>query len=69
MEGTFALVGPPDVVAGLGPRVAAVLDGRGGGRKGMYQGKCKQLNKRRDVEALLRAEVAGAAASESAPAD
>lgn len=31
---TFLLAGPPDVVKAVGPKVAAALGGRGGGRPG-----------------------------------
>jgi len=38
-KGVFLVVGPAERVATLGPRVAAALDGRGGGRKGRFQGQ------------------------------
>jgi misacylated tRNA(Ala) deacylase len=42
--GMFVLAGPPEPVAALGPRVAAALDGRGGGRAGRYQGKAQRMD-------------------------
>jgi len=38
-KGVFLVVGPDERVAALGPQVAAALDGRGGGRKGRFQGQ------------------------------
>lgn len=38
-KGVFLVVGPAERVTALGPRVAAALDGRGGGRKGRFQGQ------------------------------
>lgn len=39
-------------------RVAELLEGKGGGRKGRYQGKATKLQARVQVEALLRERVA-----------
>ena len=38
----------------IAPRVSALLVGKGGGRKGRYQGKASQLQKRKEAEELLR---------------
>ncbi|ETW06732.1 hypothetical protein H310_02899 [Aphanomyces invadans] len=42
-EGCFLLSGPPAFVTSRGKAVAALLDGKGGGRPGMYQGKGKNM--------------------------
>ena len=41
-EGLFMLAGPPEPVAALGPQIAAILGGRGGGARGRYQGRFEQ---------------------------
>ncbi|XP_003389337.1 PREDICTED: alanyl-tRNA editing protein Aarsd1-like [Amphimedon queenslandica] len=38
----------------LGPKVTDLLDGKGGGRKGRYQGKVNNMSRRSDVATLLR---------------
>jgi Ser-tRNA(Ala) deacylase AlaX len=43
-EGVFLVAGPPGVVDVAGPRVAAALGGRGGGRGGRFQGKAGDLS-------------------------
>jgi misacylated tRNA(Ala) deacylase len=43
-EGCFLVAGPPDRVAELGPRVAARLEGRGGGARGRFQGKAARVD-------------------------
>ena len=35
-------------------RVSAVMGGKGGGRKGRYQGKASKLEKRGEAETILR---------------
>ena len=35
-------------------RVSAVMGGKGGGRKGRYQGKASKLEKREEAETILR---------------
>ncbi len=40
--------------ADVGPRIAEVLDGRGGGRSPIFQGKASSLKRRDDAVALLR---------------
>jgi len=52
-EGVFLLVGPPDTVSALGPRVAEVLEGRGGGAGGRFQGKGARLDRAAEAAALL----------------
>jgi misacylated tRNA(Ala) deacylase len=37
----------------IGPRIAEMFDGRGGGRGGIFQGKAKTLEKRAAVLELL----------------
>ena len=50
--GMFSIRGPPEFVAKAGPEVAALLEGKGGG-KGAYQGKCASLKKRDEAQALF----------------
>lgn len=50
--GVFLVAGPADEVAQVGPQVAQVLEGRGGGRPGRYQGKGAKIERRRDLEDL-----------------
>jgi len=52
-NGTFMLSGPPDSVAELGPQVAKILEGRGGG-KGRYQGKVEKISARGEALKLLQ---------------
>jgi len=56
--GTFMLSGPADVVAELGPKVATILEGRGGG-KGRFQGKAEKIAKRTEALDMLRKATAG----------
>jgi len=51
-DGVFLLVGDADRVAELGPKVADVLEGRGGGR-GRFQGKATRMDRREELLALL----------------
>lgn len=51
--GTFMLSGPADRVSELGPKVASILQGRGGG-KGRYQGKAEKISARGDALGMLR---------------
>jgi misacylated tRNA(Ala) deacylase len=53
-EGSFFLFGPEAVVDRLGPQAAALLNAKGGGKKGRYQGKAKHLSARAQVVALLQ---------------
>ncbi|XP_062520178.1 alanyl-tRNA editing protein Aarsd1-like [Corticium candelabrum] len=52
--GQFLLAGSEDIISSLGPKVAEILDGKGGGRKGRYQGKANGLRGREKAEALIR---------------
>ena len=42
---------------GSQPKVAKILDGKGGGRKGRFQGKVSKLGARGQAEDLVRASV------------
>ncbi len=52
-DGFFLVAGPEARVAAVGPRVAEVLGGLGGGGKGMFQGKAADLARRAEALALL----------------
>ncbi|MBN3308747.1 AASD1 protein, partial [Amia calva] len=52
--GLFLLAGPVETVDTLGPRVVDLLEGKGAGKKGRYQGKAGRLARRGEVEALLQ---------------
>lgn len=52
--GQFLLNGREDVVSTLGPQVAEILDGKGAGKKGRFQGKANKLQNRNVVEKLLK---------------
>ena len=43
-EGLFVLAGPAEKVSAAGPVAARVLDGRGGGRDGIFQGRARSLS-------------------------
>ncbi len=66
-SGTFFLVAAGKAsgldAAALGPRVADLLAGRGGGAGPVFQGKAGSLEKRDEALALLRGEPAPPAAS------
>ncbi|XP_051850328.1 alanyl-tRNA editing protein Aarsd1-like isoform X3 [Antechinus flavipes] len=51
--GLFLLAGPVEAVDMLGPRVAELLQGKGAGKKGRFQGKATKLSRRAEVQALL----------------
>ncbi|KAI0215837.1 Alanyl-tRNA editing protein Aarsd1-A [Lamellibrachia satsuma] len=51
--GTFMLAGREETVGELGPRIAEILDGKGGGKKGRFQGKASKLSRRAEAEKLL----------------
>lgn len=53
-EGAFCLAGPAPRVADAGPKVAGLLAGRGGGVKGIFQGKAQKLERRGDAVAMLK---------------
>ncbi|XP_006006018.1 alanyl-tRNA editing protein Aarsd1 [Latimeria chalumnae] len=52
--GLFLFAGPSDAVDSLGPRVAKILEGKGAGKRGRFQGKANKMSKRSEVEALLQ---------------
>uniref|UniRef100_A0A672ITU6 Alanyl-tRNA synthetase domain containing 1 n=1 Tax=Salarias fasciatus TaxID=181472 RepID=A0A672ITU6_SALFA len=52
--GLFLLAGPGGAVSELGPRVLELLQGKGAGKNGRFQGKANSLAGRGEVEALLR---------------
>jgi misacylated tRNA(Ala) deacylase len=51
--GHFAVVGPAEKVAELGPRVMALLAGKGGGRGTLFQGKAGSLERLEEVRGLV----------------
>ncbi|KAJ8264572.1 hypothetical protein GJAV_G00150840 [Gymnothorax javanicus] len=55
--GLFLLAGPVGIESDLGPRVAELLQGKGAGGKGRFQGKANCLARRGEVEDLLRKHV------------
>eukprot|EP00041_Stephanoeca_diplocostata_P011841 m.196485 g.196485 ORF g.196485 m.196485 type:complete len:445 (+) comp18693_c0_seq2:189-1523(+) len=62
-DGMFMLCGPADIVKVAGPKAAAIMSGRGGGR-GRYQGKVTKLSARKEaIEILTGAMEAGTDAS------
>ncbi|KAL0984187.1 hypothetical protein UPYG_G00138270 [Umbra pygmaea] len=52
--GLFLLAGPIEKVAKLGPRVLEMLQGKGAGKNGRFQGKVNSMARRQEVEELLR---------------
>lgn len=54
-EAQFLLIGPKEFVQHVGKEVAGLLEGKGGGRPGTFQGKCASLKKRKEVIEMLRA--------------
>ncbi len=53
LDGVFLVAGPEERVAAAGPEVARILEGRGGGRGGTFQGKASRLDRRADAAILL----------------
>lgn len=53
-EGFFVVAGPPEPVKAVGPAVAEVLGGRGGGPPGVFQGKATQLERRAEALSLVK---------------
>lgn len=43
-DGLFMVVGPEETVSRVGPAVAGILQGRGGGRGGIFQGRARALS-------------------------
>ncbi|XP_078012185.1 putative protein PTGES3L isoform X3 [Phascolarctos cinereus] len=62
--GLFLLAGPVEAVDILGPRVAELLQGKGAGKKGRFQGKATKLSRRAEVQALLQDYLASQSAEE-----
>lgn len=52
--GLFLLAGPDEAVETLGPRVAEVLEGKGAGKKGRFQGKATKMSRRAEAQVLLQ---------------
>ncbi|XP_026206808.1 alanyl-tRNA editing protein Aarsd1 [Anabas testudineus] len=52
--GLFLLAGPSGLVAQLGPRVLEMLQGKGAGKNGRFQGKANSLAQREEVQAFLQ---------------
>uniref|UniRef100_A0A3B3WMF3 Alanyl-transfer RNA synthetases family profile domain-containing protein n=1 Tax=Poecilia mexicana TaxID=48701 RepID=A0A3B3WMF3_9TELE len=52
--GLFLLAGPSGQVTELGPRILELLQGKGAGKNGRFQGKANSLARREEVEAFLR---------------
>ncbi|XP_061765120.1 alanyl-tRNA editing protein Aarsd1 [Nerophis ophidion] len=52
--GLFLLAGPSEQVAQTGPRLLELLQGKGAGKNGRFQGKANSLARRGEVEALLQ---------------
>eukprot|EP00795_Rhopilema_esculentum_P009431 gene9431-17147_t len=52
--GMFVICGPESMVMKTGPKVAEVLDGKGGGKKNRYQGKASSFKKLAEAEKLVR---------------
>ncbi|ESO03133.1 hypothetical protein HELRODRAFT_112439 [Helobdella robusta] len=52
--GLFLVSGDPGDVQLLGPKIAELLEGRGAGKQGRYQGKCNAIQQRNKVEELIR---------------
>jgi Ser-tRNA(Ala) deacylase AlaX len=54
-EGMFLLAGPEEKVARLGPRVAEALEGRGGGKRGIFQGRATRLDRLPEAQTIVQA--------------
>uniref|UniRef100_H3D5P5 Alanyl-tRNA synthetase domain containing 1 n=1 Tax=Tetraodon nigroviridis TaxID=99883 RepID=H3D5P5_TETNG len=52
--GLFLLAGPSKLVAELGPQVLEILQGKGAGKNGRFQGKVNSLARRAELEALMQ---------------
>uniref|UniRef100_A0A3Q2W602 Alanyl-tRNA synthetase domain containing 1 n=1 Tax=Haplochromis burtoni TaxID=8153 RepID=A0A3Q2W602_HAPBU len=52
--GLFLLAGPSELVTEMGPQVLELLQGKGAGKNGRFQGKANSLARRGEVEALLK---------------
>ncbi|XP_053309907.1 alanyl-tRNA editing protein Aarsd1 [Spea bombifrons] len=63
-SGLFLLSGPVKIVEQLGPRVCKMLDGKGAGKKGRFQGKANNMSQRREVQTMLNAFMDGSGVTE-----
>ena len=54
-EGAFCLAGPEPKVTAAGPKVAEALGGRGGGAKGVFQGKAAKMEERAKALEIISA--------------
>uniref|UniRef100_A0A8K9UPG8 Alanyl-tRNA synthetase domain containing 1 n=1 Tax=Oncorhynchus mykiss TaxID=8022 RepID=A0A8K9UPG8_ONCMY len=52
--GLFLLAGPSGKVSELGPRVLEMLQGKGAGKNGRFQGKVNSMARRGEVETLIQ---------------
>ena len=52
--GLFLISGPPDRVKATGPEAARLMEGKGGGPPGVFQGKASRLSGRTEVLDLLK---------------
>uniref|UniRef100_A0A3Q1B931 Alanyl-transfer RNA synthetases family profile domain-containing protein n=1 Tax=Amphiprion ocellaris TaxID=80972 RepID=A0A3Q1B931_AMPOC len=52
--GLFLLAGPSGAVTQMGPQVLELLQGKGAGKNGRFQGKANSMARRAEVEALLK---------------
>ncbi|XP_022065063.2 alanyl-tRNA editing protein Aarsd1 [Acanthochromis polyacanthus] len=52
--GLFLLAGPSGAVTHMGPQVLELLQGKGAGKNGRFQGKANSIARRAEVEALLK---------------
>jgi len=48
-SGFFFIMGPKELVKTVGPEVAKILEGRGGGKNGRFQGKANRIERRHEV--------------------
>lgn len=54
-KGHLVLRGDPEIVQQLGPQFLELLDGKGNGKEGSFQGKINNLAKLQDCQELLEA--------------
>ncbi|XP_033105738.1 alanyl-tRNA editing protein Aarsd1-A-like isoform X2 [Anneissia japonica] len=52
--GLYLLIGPPEAIASLAPKVSELLDGKGVLKNGWFQGKANKMAGRSQAELLLR---------------
>ena len=57
------LVGPEQLVSKYGAEIATAMEGRGGGRKGSYQGKGTSIHLRDKAFDIIKAGLVASAAS------